>query len=219
MQKIDWPNHIIGFFSALFGILIAFELDEWKQAQDHQEDAAIAFEKLKQEIETNQMALHAFIEHNKVILDSLELELLPNLNDDLSFKNHVSGDDPVIHRYRPFFVTQTTNNSEGGSMGNNSINFQSMIVPSLQTSAWESAKATGVLNFMAYEKVLTVSNLYKSTLENDVRNVRELARSTVPVRSKNDLIKAISDLRSAHAIVAGELNDFDVFLSMLKAME
>ena len=29
--RIDWPNHIVAFFSALFGILIALELDERRE--------------------------------------------------------------------------------------------------------------------------------------------------------------------------------------------
>ena len=42
--KIDWANHIIGFFSALFGILIAFELEEWRDEKNQIEIARVAFE-------------------------------------------------------------------------------------------------------------------------------------------------------------------------------
>lgn len=55
--KIDWPNHAIGFFSALFGILIAFELDQWRETRNHQEEARNAFDKLKQEIQINKNSL------------------------------------------------------------------------------------------------------------------------------------------------------------------
>src|SRR5688572_17342624 len=83
--SIDWPNHIIGFFSALFGILIAFELDQWRERQQEQEIAQNAFAKLKQEIQINKNTLHEMASSNREFLSLLKSEALPNLNDNLQF--------------------------------------------------------------------------------------------------------------------------------------
>jgi FtsZ-binding cell division protein ZapB len=70
--QIDWPNHIIGFFSALFGILIAFELDEWREERNQIEIARVAFENLKKEIQINQNSLHENISNNVNYIDALQ---------------------------------------------------------------------------------------------------------------------------------------------------
>jgi len=65
--RVDWPNHLIGFFSALFGILIAFELDEWREAKNNREEAHNAFDKIKQEIQINKGALHEAVKNKSSI--------------------------------------------------------------------------------------------------------------------------------------------------------
>ena len=70
--SVDWPNHVIGFFSALFGILIAFELDQWRERQQEAEVAQNAFSKLKQEIQINKNLLHETVSTNLGLLTLLQ---------------------------------------------------------------------------------------------------------------------------------------------------
>lgn len=71
MRKIDWPNHLVGFFSALFGILIAFELDEWKESRKEEKIAANAFIRLQQEIVINRNMLHEMVNTNLSLISML----------------------------------------------------------------------------------------------------------------------------------------------------
>ena len=82
--KIDWPNHIIGFFSALFGILIAFELEEWRDKKNQIEIARIAFENLKKEVQINQNSLHENVANNIRHINTLQ-ELLSKMDNQLRF--------------------------------------------------------------------------------------------------------------------------------------
>ncbi|MCU0358961.1 MAG: hypothetical protein MUE95_15460, partial [Cyclobacteriaceae bacterium] len=83
-QRIDWPNHLIGFFSALFGILIAFELDEWRERNNQRELADMAMERMMTEVEFNQNMLHSNVEENAFRL-AVFIGLLDKLNDQLLF--------------------------------------------------------------------------------------------------------------------------------------
>src|SRR5688572_23202454 len=87
--KVDWPNHLIGFFSALFGILIAFELDQWRETKNNQDDAQNAFDKIKQEIQINKSALHETLNTNLKLIGVLEEKLLPHVSDRLEFDGSV----------------------------------------------------------------------------------------------------------------------------------
>lgn len=37
MSKIDWRNHFVAFLSALLGIFIAFQLENWREGRIERE--------------------------------------------------------------------------------------------------------------------------------------------------------------------------------------
>ena len=53
MKKIDWSNHIISFFSALLGILIAFRLEFFREEHQEKEQLDKALLVIKEELESN----------------------------------------------------------------------------------------------------------------------------------------------------------------------
>ncbi|MFY0685777.1 MAG: hypothetical protein JXQ90_01360 [Cyclobacteriaceae bacterium] len=53
MKKIDWPNHIIAFFSALLGILIAFRLEFIREEHREQEQLQKALLVIREEVDNN----------------------------------------------------------------------------------------------------------------------------------------------------------------------
>src|SRR5688572_29448953 len=82
--KIDWPNHIIAFFSALFGILIAFQLDEWRERSGQVHLADEAFRLIRNETSLNKNILLENIHRNDSSL-ALLTSTLVFVNDDLKF--------------------------------------------------------------------------------------------------------------------------------------
>jgi hypothetical protein len=53
LSKIDWPNHIIAFFSALLGILIAFQMEDYREGKGESEELETAMRSIQLEIENN----------------------------------------------------------------------------------------------------------------------------------------------------------------------
>ena len=53
MHKIDWRNHFVAFLSALLGILIAFQLEDYSDNKQKEEELEIIIKSIKVEIQNN----------------------------------------------------------------------------------------------------------------------------------------------------------------------
>ncbi len=217
---VDWPNHIIGFFSALFGILIAFELDQWRESRKEAEIAANAFDKLKQEIQINKNSLHESINLNLQLLAVLEETVLPLLSEDLHFEGEV-GEVSAYNEDAQFArVAHIEEVPMKGRRYMVHIGFGNFIRPVLHYSAWESAKATGALNFMAYEKVLSLSSLYNAPqITDELLHIKQWLEQADQVKTRTQLNDLLVRLRQAHRILEDELQEYDLFVNMLEQIE
>jgi hypothetical protein len=219
--RIDWPNHLIGFFSALFGILIAFELEEWRDAKNHQEDARNAFEKTKQEILVNKNALHTSVNTNLQLLDLLESDLFPFINDRLEFIGSAETAININNKVNPIARIVLSDTASTSSVRDPVlINMGSLHHPPLLNSAWESARATGVVNYIEYEKVLAVSLLYNTPrITEELQTIRILLRKADEITNRAALRKLVDELRESHLLIQSELANYDVFVSIVEQME
>ena len=215
--KIDWPNHIIGFFSALFGILIAFELEEWRDQKNQVEIAQIAFENLKKEIQINQNSLHENVANNINHITALQ-SLLPKLDSQLKFTGSLIEADSINQYFgQVVFIEKKSATDDKPAVH---IGLGNIAVPIIQSSAWESAKATGALNLMNYEKVLSLSSLYNPPrILEELSEIRNLWRNSDNVVNKTDLSILLSEMEKANRSIEAELQTFDQFVNILNAME
>lgn len=217
--KIDWPNHLIGFFSALFGILIAFELDDWREERNQAELARIAFENLKKEVQINQGILHENIKHNLGYIHRLQ-DLLPKINDQLQFTGTKEEADSVNLHFGKIIFVDTANQDKSKKPPPVVIGMGNINVPSLQSAAWESAKATGALNLMGYEKVLSLSFVYNhSRIMDELNEVRGLWRTSDNIVTKTELSNLLYEMEKSHQTIDRELQEYDQFVNILNAME
>jgi L-lysine 2,3-aminomutase len=218
--KVDWPNHLIGFFSALFGILIAFELDQWRERNNQAEEARNAFGKLKEEILINQAALHEAVNTNLHQLNLLEELLLPNLSGYLIYKGTAANARTINDQLRPIAHIVITDSVSKQITAPVNVMMSSLVRPPLHVSAWESAKATGVINYLEYEKVLAISYLYNTpVIADELEEIRMLLRKADEVTDKAGFEKLVSELRESYHIIQNELANFDTFVSMVQSME
>jgi hypothetical protein len=223
MRKIDWPNHVVGFFSALFGILIAFELDEWKENRKEATIAENAFVRLQQEIDINRNMLHEVVNTNLLMIQALQNDVLQKVDNQLLFKGTpeqaaaINGSPPLSNIAFIHFPEGDHKPHEGAELH---VIFGGLIHPVIHNSAWESAKTIGALNNMSYEKVLSLSSLYNPIrLMDELAEVRALLRNADDIRTKADLEKLLSELEDAYHIIETELNQYDAFAAMLSQME
>ncbi len=218
--KIDWPNHVIGFFSALFGILIAFELEEWRDQKNQAEIARIAFENLKKEIQINQNSLHENIANNLRHIVSLK-ELLPVMDNQLRFTGSARDVDSINQKFNQvIFIEANDSLTRHASRPLVHIGLGNLVVPTLQSAAWESAKATGALNLMNYEKVLSLSSLYNPPrILEELNEIKMLWRNADDVADKAQLSGLLRELEKAHRSIEIEFQTFDQFVNIVNAME
>jgi len=218
--KVDWPNHLIGFFSALFGILIAFELDQWRDAKNNQEDARNAFDKIKVEIQINKETLHSVVNANLKLLELLESEFIPHINEKLGYYGSTDEAIAINAKVYPAAIIHITDTSLANVSSSVTINMGSLSHPTLHYSAWESAKATGVINYLEYEKVLAISYLYNTErILEELQEIRLLLRRSDEINSKKGFEKLLAELKESHNIIQTELANYDTFENMVQGME
>ena len=75
-NKIDWINHLIAFLSALLGILIAFQLEDYQDKQREKEELQITLTAVKNEVENNIKIYQTNIEQLSAWLDYYDLYAL-----------------------------------------------------------------------------------------------------------------------------------------------
>lgn len=218
--KIDWPNHIIGFFSALFGILIAFELEEWRQHRNNQAEASEAFIKLKEEISINKTTLHETVATNQRILTTIAKELLPHLSDNLTFKGSPALAKEINVKCQGIAQIELSDSTSQHVIAPVNIFMNSLLQPSLVYSAWESAKATGVINHIEYDKVLTISYVYNAPkITEELKDLSLLLRQADEATNKSSLRKLLIELKQGYNVIELELANYDIFASMVESME
>jgi hypothetical protein len=217
--RIDWPNHIIGFFSALFGIMIAFELEDFRKQRDEQSLAKSAFENLKKEVEINKNILHESVNGNLESIHTIQ-QLLKKVDNDFQFKGTHSQADSINQKWGNLLYIDTSDSVKRQLSWPTHFGMQNISIPSIQTTAWESAKATGSLNVMSYEKVASLTFVYSNAkISDELTELRRLWRNSDKAVTKSEFLLILSEMEKDHEVIGRELNEFDQFVNMLQAME
>jgi hypothetical protein len=218
--KIDWPNHVIGFFSALFGILIAFQLDEWRESDREMRLAQEAFLRIKNETNLNKTMFFSNVETNEECLKAV-VSILPYLNQELYFfGSYVHGDS--INKVNPFISINidSTLRGEEKIITNIIIALDRLQTPAMNSSAWESAKATGALNFMNIERVDLLSLIYNDLhLSEEIDEFRVLLKKADDIQTKKDFSELLIDLQRSHRIIQREAMTYESYVNILNALE
>ena len=131
-QPIKWRPILLEAFFVVLGVLLALSGNEWRQDRINKNRAEAALDSIIEEISANQSMVHASIEYHSMLVDTLTAFMM------------VHGRDPSRHPNPQLFSKGFTNPAP------------------IVSRAWETAMATGVVEYMDYEDVLRVSQLYES---------------------------------------------------------
>src|SRR5689334_2332389 len=82
-SKVDWLNHLIAFVSALLGIFIAFQLDDWQERRSQQEKVRISLEAIRKEIDGNLEIYKSNIDSLSPFMDHIEFAMEHRSSDGL----------------------------------------------------------------------------------------------------------------------------------------
>jgi hypothetical protein len=153
-------------------------------------------------------------------LNLLEELLLPNLSGYLIYKGTAANARTINDQLRPIAHIVITDSVSKQITAPVNVMMSSLVRPPLHVSAWESAKATGVINYLEYEKVLAISYLYNTpVIADELEEIRMLLRKADEVTDKAGFEKLVSELRESYHIIQNELANFDTFVSMVQSME
>jgi hypothetical protein len=213
---INWPDHLVGFFSALFGILIAFQLEEWRDQREREQLVQLALQNLKSEIDINKNYYEETTRFNETFLHFLS-ESSPNITEELTYSGSKNAVDSLNKFFPGHFAVDPSAESRKTFPLKITLN---ITVHHPLTAAWESAKATGALNFMNFEQVHLLSLIYhQEKLLNEIDNLNALIKNSGRIKSKSQLFFLVDELRESNSIIQREMNELKGYINILTATE
>ncbi len=163
MNRIDWRNHFVAFISTLFGIFIAFQLEDWRESRVEKERMKITFQSIKFEIEenlriyrTNVTQIRDFLEYVDFILSHSKGDKLVMKATDYSFYQSKYPD-----RFEYVKLIRNLNDSLSEYTSDLRVDF--IPLTGISTSNWDAAKSTGVLTLAEPTKVSDLTYIYEWT--------------------------------------------------------
>jgi len=145
--KIEWTNHGINFLSVLFGIILAFSLNNWGESRKEQKIANTALFNVKNELEKNLSNIDSVIELNQKQIDMIReyMEIMDN-----DFEHRFTADE-----------RQEFEKKHPGALYENSNRiFFEFDLYQLSDVAWNVALQTGILSSTEYDLAFQLAETY-----------------------------------------------------------
>jgi len=209
-SKIDWANHVLGFFSALIGIYIAFRLENYREDQQEKERIKLIELAVKKEIDNN----------IKIYEEDIE-----KLSDWLAYfsfcTDHTNNNDQLVlsNSDYAYFVEKYPTRTKGlemvGSV-NDTLKIYEVIrvmdvkpTTGISTSSWKAALASGLMNSMDFVLANNLSKIYE-WIEKDIGGSdREFYENILTLKSQypdiDKITKDYNDLVKIYSFKLGEI--------------
>lgn len=171
-KKIDWGNHTIGFVSTVIGILIAFQLEDWREGREEQEKIDKAELSLVNELQRNKTGLENIVKENNDWLIYVDF-LFSHTHDDLLACTPEELDS--VKRVYPERFAHTTfvrRLNRTTNLYSNMLAVDRYFIFQVETDAWEAAKSSGILNYIDQQRVFWYVKTYKE-IERRLTNLDE----------------------------------------------
>jgi len=161
-HRIDWLNHIVGFLSAIFGIFIAFRLENYRESQKDQEKVEIVKLLLKKEIEDN---LKIYEKNAEDLFGWLEYQEFYKQKSSEKSGGLVIGQHELAiwkkkqpGRFSDLTEIQSINDTLKVYESKFFVDVAPII--GITTSNWKTAVSSGILNSMDYSLTTNLSQIY-----------------------------------------------------------
>ena len=206
-QFIDWHNHTITFVSTIIGILIAFQLEDWRESREEQTKINKAEVSLVNELERNKIGLETIIKGNKDWLLYADFIMSHTYDDHLACTQQELDSAIKVHPTRfskSTFIKKldTTTNLYGMS-----FEVDVPFIFQIETATWEAVKSSGTLNFIEQNHVFWYVKTYKE-LERRLSTLdeRELMEKLGNYDSSITLYNLVTDQTRGYEIKLDYLN-------------
>ncbi|MFY0689268.1 MAG: hypothetical protein JXQ90_19010 [Cyclobacteriaceae bacterium] len=149
ITKSDWINHSIAFLGMIIGILIALQLDDWREKQELQERIEIAISNVGHELDANRQGLEGIIGSNKMFIDILEFIVEHEIADGIIQFN---SEENWLSSKQLEFVEFSEIDSTGSKIrAKVDVNFNLFLTFRIQSHNWEGLKYSGYLSLSNQE--------------------------------------------------------------------
>lgn len=129
--KIDWMPILLEAFFVVFGVVLAFGVNEWREQQEQQRDADAALASILSELRLNHDAIVEAATYHGELMNTLR-----------SFRPASGGEGPQYPDHAVFAGGYTR-------------------PAELISTAWNAANATDLVGFMHYDDVLRLAHIYQ----------------------------------------------------------
>ena len=130
-NPINWRATLLEAFFLVSGVVLAMAAGNWRENHNNKLRADIALESIMEELNANHASVTLAIGYHGHLLDTLYRYMGRHIQEAESF--------PGMEMFSKGFINPA----------------------SLLSGAWDAATATGIIEFMPYEKVLRISQVYK----------------------------------------------------------
>jgi len=180
-NKIDWKNHVIAFFSALLGILIAFQLEDYRDDQQEKEKLRITLNAIKKEIESNRIIYQTNITKLSDFLEYFKLRELTNEKGELKLNKDKFERMKAKHsdRFLNWILLKQQNDST--SIFDTHWEFFIDTAPEtgISTSSWQAGLYEGILNRLDNNTLSQLTQIYEWVGKDIGLNEREFYENLV----------------------------------------
>jgi len=161
LSKIDWHYHIIAFLSALLGILIAFQLEDYKDDRQEVEELEIALSAVQKEVQSN---LNIYEKNTRLLSDWLEYYYLgtkldKNGNITLNKDAYLQMIEKSPTRFDGWEIMKEDNDSVLIKVSN--FSFDILPETNISTSSWHAAINSGIINRLEHKDLIPLTQVYQ----------------------------------------------------------
>jgi len=173
---IDWLNHVISFLSALIGIMIAFQLEDYKDNREENKDINNTLAAVKTEIESNMAIYSANVEQLSMWLNYFSLlhDLSKNGEVQIGKQDFEKMKAEHPERFNKWMLDRTVNDTilvfNVASAG---LLIDVAPQTGISTSSWQAGLYSGTLNKIDHKKLAELNQIYEWTTKDIGLNERE----------------------------------------------
>lgn len=179
-NKIDWINHSVAFFSALLGILIAFQLEDYQDRRQENEKLEVTLGAIRSEIENNRRIYQTNVEKLTDFVEYFELNGMVDGKGELVLEDEKFERMKLRSpgRFSEWVLVRRGNN--GTSVFTN-CEFVIDVAPEtgISTSSWKAGLFEGVLNRLDHDKLSKITHIYEWVEKDIGLNERDFYENSI----------------------------------------
>ena len=204
-ETIQWLNHTVNFTSVLFGIIIAFSLQNWNENRKERKTIHTALNNIANEIRTNLGRIDTVIQKNQAQLD-MQYEYLDLIDENFDLQVGLEDWKTFALKYPDYFDPDEQSWA---------LDFDLFI---LSRVAWETTQQMGILSSLDFELAADIGTVYEiqeKVEQFDMEMVDKV--SQLSTQNTESLVRLLRSVRS-RITFAISLRD-NAYPEMLKDLE